>query len=523
MKKTSKSSIIFFATILLLFLFINCLTFIISKSPTYDEPVYVSAGYIYLKEGDMNWNSEHPPLIKEIVALPLIFMKIWNPFEDIAIKKEIGIWLFAEKFLIGNDFHKIFTASRMMIAFLSILLGIYLFIWSRELWGDWGGLLSLFLYCLSPNILAHSSIATLDLGSTCFTFIYFYYLYKTLKSAKTLFVIPAGIFLGFALLSKYSTIQIIPITIIILIIHYFYERNTNRPGKNIFLHLATVLLSPILISIFIIILNYGLVFHKFSFMPYLNGLRNLSHILKKTEFYFCGKTSLEGWHSFYLITYLIKTPLTTLCLLIASIIFLIKKKLFSFDVWFIIIPIISFFLIPSITKFSIGYRYILQAAPFIFILIGSICYDKEFFKPIITKIAFTGLLFLYFINSQVTSPDYISYFNELVGGPKNGYKYLVDSNLDWGQDLAEVQLYMNKKNIDFIHLDYFGSIKPEFYEINYEPIPTNDYPIGIYAISATYLQGLFVEDKDKYAKFKQMTPTDRIGNTIFIYEIKKKP
>ena len=143
MNSISKITQIIILIILLLFLFINCLTFIISKSPTYDEPIYISAGFIYLNEADMEWNTEHPPLLKELIALPLLFMKVWNPFDDLNIRREVGIWLFAEQFFSGNDFHKMATVSRIVVVFSSIILGIYLFICSKELWGNVGGLLSL--------------------------------------------------------------------------------------------------------------------------------------------------------------------------------------------------------------------------------------------------------------------------------------------------------------------------------------------------------------------------------------------
>jgi len=533
MNSISKITPILIVIILLLFLFINCLSFVISKSPTYDEPIYISDGFIYLKEADIEWMTEHPPLMKELLALPLLFMKVWNPFDDLNIKKDVGIWLFAEQFFSGNDFQKMVTASRIVVIFLSIILGIYLFIWSKELWGDIGGLLSLFLYCFCPNVLAYSSIATLDLGTAGFSFIYFYYLYRLLKSHKKIFIIPAGIFLGFALLSKFTSFLLIIITIFLMLLKFIIKdtktkisnsqinppyENTNFRKMQILFFISCFSLI-VLISILVITINYGLVFHKFFFEPYLNGFKKLSNISKRTEFFFCGKTSFEGWYLFYLITYFIKTPLPTLCLLIASIIFIIKKKVKSFDIFFLLLPIVCFFIFLTINKFSIRYRYILPAIPFTFLLIGSLGSDKTLINKISFKVPLIGLLIIYLINFKTIAPDYLSYFNELVGGPKNGYKYLVDSNLDWGQDLPGLKQFMEKRGIDFIYLDYFGSINPKLYEINYKPIPEEKLSEGIYAISATYLQGLFVEKKNKYDRFKKITPIDTIGNSIFIYKI----
>jgi hypothetical protein len=133
-------------------------------------------------------------------------------------------------------------------------------------------------------------------------------------------------------------------------------------------------------------------------------------------------------------------------------------------------------------------------------------------------------------------PHYLAYFNELIGGPDNGYRYLVDSNLDWGQDLKGLGLYMRERNIEKVHLSYFGAADPHNYGIRYEWMPSyylpNDYlndkgqitpfripDSGIVAISATNLQNLYFTDKTFYDWLKRYDPVEKIGYSIFIYDL----
>ncbi len=135
---------------------------------------------------------------------------------------------------------------------------------------------------------------------------------------------------------------------------------------------------------------------------------------------------------------------------------------------------------------------------------------------------------------MLTYPDYLAYFNELAGGSSNGYRWLVDSNLDWGQDLPGLQRYVEEHGFKEIYLSWFGSARPEHYGIPYRPLP--GYPLhqgeaetfafnpyhpapGTYAISVSNLQGVALRDPDTFLWFRQRQPTARIGHSIFVYEV----
>jgi hypothetical protein len=126
-------------------------------------------------------------------------------------------------------------------------------------------------------------------------------------------------------------------------------------------------------------------------------------------------------------------------------------------------------------------------------------------------------------------PDYLSYFNILAGGPRNGHKWLIDSNLDWGQDLPALREYMTDQGIEKIHLGYFGRADPQIYGVNYD-LAGPHLKKGVTAISINFLVGrsyYLLDPKtrqvkfikaDYYNNYRHLQPTRVIGNTLYIFE-----
>jgi hypothetical protein len=138
----------------------------------------------------------------------------------------------------------------------------------------------------------------------------------------------------------------------------------------------------------------------------------------------------------------------------------------------------------------------------------------------------------YILGSATIYPYHLTYFNELIGGPKNGYKYLGDSSLDWGQGLKELKKFIDMEGIDGIYFSYFGNMEPKLYGIKYVRLPgynnlqspifefNREHPEpGIYAISVTNLQGIYLRDFDTFKYFRDREPTARVGNCIYVYVV----
>ncbi|MGH7872973.1 MAG: hypothetical protein ACREQO_12230, partial [Candidatus Binatia bacterium] len=131
------------------------------------------------------------------------------------------------------------------------------------------------------------------------------------------------------------------------------------------------------------------------------------------------------------------------------------------------------------------------------------------------------------------APHQLAYFNEFVGGPGEGYRYLSDSNLDWGQDLKGLKTYLEKENLPIIYLSYFGTAPPSYYGIRYQyvpgawplewPPPTDRVPAGaprkILAIGASNLHDVGTSYDPLFHWLQTRRPIEKIGYSIFIYDL----
>jgi len=498
------------------------------KSPTWDETHYLGIGKYLLTH--FTWDTLgsilHPPLTFFLHDIPLLFFPTPEimPLGD----QQSRFWLGAADLKKGNRIlmsdryngETLFFLSRLFMIPLSIILGVFVFLWAKDLYSTRAGLLALFLYCFSPNILAHARLITPDLSLACFSFlsIYFYWKFSLLeKKPRHLFF--SALSFGLALVSKYSALLLFPIFMVIFIINAIVD--FYSPSSHSFKAMKKDILNLLLLFCLGAILI--LVFYGFNLSPYFDGI---VFQLKKSKWghaaFLDGSISWEGWWYFFIYAFLLKTPIPTLVFIIIALILRDHlKSLFKKKEFFLIIPIVSYIIFFSYSRQCVGLRYILPIYPFIFVFVSRIL--NMWIKPRKVVMGLViGLSVWYLIGTIRIYPHYLAYFNECVGGPSNGYKYLVDSNLDWGQDLKLLKRYMDAQGIKEIYLDYFGSVDPAFYNISYKKIDGNTslFPKGWYAVSATKLQGVYSQAREcSYDKLKKKKPVAQIGYSIFVYFI----
>jgi 4-amino-4-deoxy-L-arabinose transferase-like glycosyltransferase len=224
------------AGILLLF-FILSLTVASKESMIFDEKAHIPAGFSYVRYGDMRLNPEHPPLIKDLAGLPLLALKLSFPLQSKEWQSGINEqWAIGDMFvncahpdMICNDADAILFWSRLPIILISVLLGIAIFVWTRELSGTLAGLFALVLYAADPNIIAHNHYVTTDIGIAAFVFFAFYFFVRFLKNPNLENVVVAGIFLGLAELAKFSAVLLFPIFGLFVIL---YALTKSQPQGN---------------------------------------------------------------------------------------------------------------------------------------------------------------------------------------------------------------------------------------------------------------------------------------------------
>ena len=154
------------------------------KSATYDEPLHLAAGYAALAKHDHRLDPTHPPLVRMWAALPLLFM----PGVDFDTTRFDGltqdVWMprqntYAHEFLyVRHDADALLNRARGMIVVLGALLGVLIFYWAEAMLGFATAVLALLFYLLSPNLGAHASLVTTDLGVTCFYFGTIFFLWR---------------------------------------------------------------------------------------------------------------------------------------------------------------------------------------------------------------------------------------------------------------------------------------------------------------------------------------------------------
>ena len=168
----------------------------------------------------------------------------------------------------------------------------------------------------------------------------------------------------------------------------------------------------------------------------------------------------------------------------------------------------------SRANLQIGMRYLLPVYPLIFI-IASIFIVELFKSKLIYKVMGIALILWSILIQVLIWPHYLSYFNEFAGGPDNGWKYLRDSNIDWGQDLKAVKDYMQENNIDEVTLSYYGEVDPSLYGIDFRHIPPEEVKTPSKTVYAVSVQNL---DNLEWTKIYE--PSQKAGYSIFIYDFR---
>jgi 4-amino-4-deoxy-L-arabinose transferase-like glycosyltransferase len=509
------------------------------KSATFDEEYHITRGYAYLRTGDFRLSFSHPPLVNLWTSLPLLWLPDINLPTEHPSWEESNLLDFADEFLWRSNENpqQIVTLARLPITILGILLVFVMFWWTRQLAGLPASLAVLFLAIFDPNLLAHSRFATNDLGLTCFLLVTTWRLWCWLEKPSLLNALLVGLFAGATMTTKFSGLMVWPIIFFIVLLYPGYTRRR-------LLELA---------GMGLVALGVLWVVYSFDFGPlpgidwaipmpapyYFSSLRNTFvdfEAVPRPAFLF-GQVSDHGWWYYFPIALIVKNSIPTLILSVLGAVALLRLDgpRRASVLW---LPFLFFLGLGMTGRLSIGFRHILPGIPFLLIIASHSVLWANLGGAKTARLAMpvVGVLILWqAIGTVKLFPHYEAYFNELAGGSDNGYRVLVDSNLDWGQDLPALKQLMDDQGLEQVYLSYFGTAPPEKYGVDYHPLPSfprfvkgkeekayNPYtpPPGWYAISATSLQlGLYLENRDLFAYFRNKEPDRQAGYSINLYEV----
>lgn len=556
---------------------------------TSDEVSHIPAGFYYLKTQQYFINTEHPYLIKDISAVPLLFLNLNLP-EILKEQKYENIqWKFGKDFLFnaGNDPDIITFWSRTAVILFNSLLFFLVYFFLKKVFGILPSLISLFFLAFSPNVIAHSSLVVLDVPLSFFCLLsiltFSLFLDRLSKNKKFLkvflittfftslalvtkfqaFILLIALFLGglvFILIKKKKLLRkyfLLFIGFLVLIIIFIgttyafhtknieiegikYQIENNYPrylpsfGKNILLLIASLNsfckgLIEYLIGIFMITERAVGAFQATYFMQAVYGPEGVGL-------------------AYFPILFFTKESLGFLILLLLAILLImwkfLKKRHFKrgfnnflkspFNTtcfFFVLIYTLSSFTL----RLNIGLRHIFPVTFLAYVLVAN-----EISKWIESnvsirrkkiKLSLISLpIFLLIIYSwALTFPYYLSFYNIIGGGTKNGYQVATNSNYDWGgQDVKRLGKWIKDNKIEKIYTHIFTNVSLKYYlgkayrpyNIQFDPLP----PPGSYlAVSAFEMQNINynkeLSDAKKYFQFNDNL-IKRIGSTIFIFRIK---
>ncbi len=519
---------IIFAIVLLVVMGVSALLSMKQAALTFDELAHIPAGYSYLAKQDYRVNPEHPPLVKNIPALPLLFLDLNFPDDREVWQQQKNAPAWWVQFDLGREFiyhshnnpREIIFWSRFAMIVLLVALGGILFWWTKKLAGNAVATGALTLFAFSPTFIAHGRLVNTDIGAVVGVVLAVIFWLKFLETPSWKNVLLAGIAFGIAMLLKFSLILLVPFFVIITLFYVFlFSKKLLLPylGKSLLAGLAGFVLIVWPVYQFHIanypaeqqlrdtiadISNHPVVPARNLTLwmteqealrapaQYFRGLLMASQrTMWGNTAYFLGEMSADSWWHYFPLLYLLKIPLAFHFLtLIALAIFLFRlkklrknKELYDkmrqrFWIPALMIWIAVYWISTLVGNLNIGIRHLLPIFPFMYILVVyALCRG---FRAITVKnlrhVTAGGLSFLflwYVLSSLSTFPHYIPYYNKLAGGAENGYKIAVDSNYDWGQDFYRLLDFVEKNNIEKISIDYFGGEDPQYWlGEKYEPL-----------------------------------------------------
>jgi len=554
------------------------------ESATWDEPQHLIAGYTALKLHDYRTDPEHPPFLRMWGALPLLAQHDIKMDVNVIDKVDPLTWVgsaqfeFCHGFLyIMNDADRLLYPARFMIVLLGVLLGILLFCWTRELLGFTPAAIVLALYTMEPNILAHASLMTTDFGVTCFVFGTLYFLWRTARTFN-----PANLcgligFFTLAQITKFTALLLGPVVLLLLAVRVGQpipwrgsvgrRWELARVGQRATAAL-TILVALGLTAWVAIWASYAFRFlpstsktwrMDFSTVPFMqtnapgfcrivawaDGHRLLPNaylqgfLLGQTKAmhrsgFLAGSYSIAGWWYFFPFAFLIKTPVSILVLFLGGLVLCaVRRGRFLSDDLYPLLAIAGFLGPAMMAKLNIGLRHILPVYPFVSLLAGKAVAELGNSNRRPLQGLLGALCLLAVVEEASVYPHCLAFFNRFVGGPRNGYNYLVDSSLDWGQDLKGLKRWMVENDVQHINLSYFGTADPAYYKINCthlpgapffdEPLVTEPKLPGFVAVSATNLRGVYFDERwrDFYKPLLETKPVTNIGYSIYVYWVER--
>jgi len=545
MKQPSAPLWPFTAVSLLGILFLLLLNGAQQTSFTNDEPSHLAAGYAFLSRGQAGlWTMPlrgHPLLIDTWVTLPLYIGKPDLPVETLSGWGE-NRPAYAQSFIQAmGSVEDAAMAARVPAILLTLLLGANVYRWATDLWGARAGALALGILVFDPTLLGHGCLATNDIGVTALGTLTLYLVWRWAERPSWLRAIATGVIAGLTALSKGSGL----LWFIVVGEVMLWRALVTPPTKQQRLQLT---LQSFTMGILVLTLIWAMYGFDVGPLPgkfplsvpapmHWRGLFYHTTDANTHTVFALGEQKQGNWWWYFPLAFLLKNPVPLLLSGLLGIGMRLRHRERRLHHLGVFVPL---YLLAAVTTGpNIGYRHLLPIHPFLYLLVTHTItqlIDQVNKAPDLTRHAAHLILVLmggwYVAGTLRVYPHTIAYFNELIGGSKNGWRYLASSNTDWCQGWKTLEDWQTKTGITFGFSGSTGYLAPKDYGVSdYWLLPPTLgapgkllkpwlYPKpGNYIIGANTLSGLGVPYIENYSWFRYHQPDAMIANSHFYYRV----
>jgi hypothetical protein len=464
------------------------------------------------------------------------------------------------------------VARRANLVFLAVLL-FFVYRMGRYLANPLAAMLATVFISVDANVLGHSALVTTDIPAAAGFLAATYYALRLVARPNWRRAIAAGVVLGLAMSCKFTCVLLVPAVVILMAVRVVRRRVRGQRGSAMrglpsWRHLVAIPIIAFVALWATYLFNVGRLEDQHLFdeektwnripqwvkaapvpMPSMPLGVMFMGAIGKTGFpcYFNGQLDLKGHLAYFPEAIVIKSPIGLVVgVALALGFFLVSKRRRPILTLCIVLPP-SFLLLTAMTgKLQIGVRHVLPVIPFVYLFAAFHLHRG------VRSFALVPLILLAAVETSVTPYDYLPFFNQLVGGPVNGSKYLADSNLDWGQDVARLSNYIKRRGakdysikvsgvrvaslIGFLGLDPNSRLLSEDDLRNKvpgrDPEELKRNPHGLIAVGANAMVGLedFKKNKDNsvsrghdFSWVKKYPLVARAGYSIEVYDLDQKP
>ncbi|HUJ11365.1 MAG TPA: glycosyltransferase family 39 protein [Verrucomicrobiae bacterium] len=548
------------------------------ESATIDEPVFLGSGWTYWQGYRYRFNPEHPPLTQLLAALPLTLLDVKLTRQDSEVltgkieADPVARWdvrvgprtvevfphgpgfyqypfdeqsYFGEKLVYGgqNNGEKLLFWGRIPEVVLTLLTGLMVFLWARQLQGELAGLLAASMFLLNPVVLAYGHIVQSDIGITLAFPLTVWMFARLLEAPSIGRAVVAGLIAGLALATKYTGIILIPTGFVLWLLFRWRGRGPQMLGwKHALLvgGIAWVVVmlfyvphcsppppidrktaSELVVPIWFLSLRPILIP-----ADYFKGLAlTLLHASGGHEAYLNGKWSESGWWYYFPLAFAMKTPLAFWLFLGAGVALAIRfRGELPFEELAVWAGAFIYLLCVMQSRADIGVRHLLPLYPLLSIgSAGALLRWKKQSVKVNQRLADCAVASLPIASLVIVAfayPWFLCYMNPLAGGIKNGYRHLLDSNYDWGQNVKRLKQFLDERGIQKVYLQFFGAQEAiDYYRIANEAVDgesAKQIQRGWLVVSVQML----MRPEWRWLRDSRQ-PVARVGYTLFVYQFGK--